>query len=133
MAQRSCQDWKVTITKTFARMSFTGGKLEARFFCSGNFDGRSDLWPISPPSTCQLPYPGIPLGGDPNIDIPEYNGKMGPVGTTESLEYRRGSLGWRLELCARVAVQRVSVSNFPAFTYVVESVEEHEIQDLTDL
>jgi len=52
---------KSTIAQTFAEMSFADGKLGASFFCSRNFDDRSNLRTIFPTLAFQLAhrYPGF--------------------------------------------------------------------------
>ena len=47
---------KSTITQTFAEISFAGGKLGASFFCSRDFEDRSNLHAIFPTIAFQLAY-----------------------------------------------------------------------------
>jgi len=47
---------KSTIAQTFAEISFAAGKLGASFFCSRNFEGRSNLQAIFPTLAFQLAY-----------------------------------------------------------------------------
>ena len=47
---------KTTIAQTFAEMSFADGKLGASFFCSRDFDDRSNLRKIFPTLAFQLAY-----------------------------------------------------------------------------
>jgi hypothetical protein len=47
---------KTTIAQTFAETSFAGGKLGASFFCSRDFEDRSDLRAILPTLAFQLAY-----------------------------------------------------------------------------
>lgn len=47
---------KSTIAQTFAEMSFASGKLGASFFCSRNFEDRSNLRSIFPTLAFQLAY-----------------------------------------------------------------------------
>jgi len=47
---------KSTIAQTFAEISFAAGKLGASFFCSRNFEGRSNLQAILPTVAFQLAY-----------------------------------------------------------------------------
>ena len=47
---------KSTIAQTFAEMSFADGKLGASFFCSRNFEDRSNLRSIFPTLAFQLAY-----------------------------------------------------------------------------
>ena len=47
---------KSTITQTFAEVSFAGGKLGASFFCSRDFEDRSNLHAIFPTIAFQLAY-----------------------------------------------------------------------------
>ena len=47
---------KSTIAQTFAEMSFADGKLGASFFCSRDFEGRSNLQSIFPTIAFQLAY-----------------------------------------------------------------------------
>ena len=47
---------KSTITQTFAEMSFADGKLGASFFCSRDFDDRSNLQSIFPTVAFQLAH-----------------------------------------------------------------------------
>jgi len=47
---------KSTIAQTFAEISFAAGKLGASFFCSRNFEGRSNLQAILPTLAFQLAY-----------------------------------------------------------------------------
>ena len=47
---------KSTIAQTFAEISFAAGKLGAGFFCSRNFEGRSNLQAIFPTLAFQLAY-----------------------------------------------------------------------------
>ena len=47
---------KSTITQTFAEMSFADGKLRASFFCSRDFEDRSNLRMIFPTLAFQLAY-----------------------------------------------------------------------------
>ena len=52
---------KSTITQTFAETSFAGGKLGASFFCSRNFDDRSNLRSILPTIAFQLAHRYLPF------------------------------------------------------------------------
>ena len=47
---------KSTIAQTFAEISFAGGNLGASFFCSRDFEGRSNLQAIFPTLAFQLAY-----------------------------------------------------------------------------
>ena len=47
---------KSTIAQTFAEMAFADGKLGASFFCSQDFEGRSNLQAIFPTLAFQLAY-----------------------------------------------------------------------------
>ena len=47
---------KSTIAQTFAEMCFADGKLGASFFCSRDFEDRSNLWSILPTLAFQLAY-----------------------------------------------------------------------------
>ena len=47
---------KSTIAQTFAEMAFVDGKLGASFFCSQDFEGRSNLQAIFPTIAYQLAY-----------------------------------------------------------------------------
>ena len=47
---------KSTIAQTFAQMAFAEGKLGASFFCSRDFEGRSNLQAIFPTLAFQLAY-----------------------------------------------------------------------------
>ena len=47
---------KSTIAQTFAEMSFADGRLGASFFCSRNFEGRSNLQTILPTLAFQLAH-----------------------------------------------------------------------------
>src|ERR1700743_629577 len=47
---------KSTIAQTFAEISFADGKLGASFFCSRDFEDRSDLQTIFPTLAFQLAY-----------------------------------------------------------------------------
>ena len=47
---------KSTIAQTFAEISFADGKLGASFFCSRDFEGRSNLQAIFPTLAFQLAY-----------------------------------------------------------------------------
>ena len=47
---------KSTIAQTFAKMTFADGKLGASFFCSQDFEGRSNLQAIFPTLAFQLAY-----------------------------------------------------------------------------
>jgi len=47
---------KSTIAQTFAEMSFADGRLGASFFCSRDFEGRSNLQAIFPTLAFQLAY-----------------------------------------------------------------------------
>ena len=47
---------KSTIAQTFAETSFSDGKLGASFFCSRDFEGRSDIQTIFPTLAFQLAY-----------------------------------------------------------------------------
>ena len=47
---------KSTIAQTFAEMCFADGKLGASFFCSRDFDTRSNLWTIFPTLAFQLAH-----------------------------------------------------------------------------
>jgi len=66
---------KSTIAQTFAEISFAAGKLGASFFCSRNFEGRSNLQSIFPTLAFQLAYRYSPfreqlvlaLKANPNI------------------------------------------------------------------
>ena len=52
---------KSTITQTFAEMSFTDGKLGASFFCSRDFEDRSNLRTIFPTLAFQLAHQYLPF------------------------------------------------------------------------
>jgi len=47
---------KSTIAQTFAKTTFADGKLGASFFCSWDFEDRSNLQTIFPTLTFQLAY-----------------------------------------------------------------------------
>ena len=47
---------KTAIAQTFAEMSFASGKLGASFFCSRDFNDRSNIRSIFPTLACQLAY-----------------------------------------------------------------------------
>ena len=47
---------KSTIAQTFAEISFADGKLGASFFCSRDFENRSNLQVIFPTLAFQLAY-----------------------------------------------------------------------------
>jgi hypothetical protein len=61
---------KSTIAQTFAETSFADGKLGASFFCSRNFDDRSNLRTIFPTLAFQLAhrYPALPREVDSGLD-----------------------------------------------------------------
>ena len=52
---------KSTIAQTFAEMSFADGKLGASFFCSRDFEDRSNLQMIFPTLAFQLAYQYLPF------------------------------------------------------------------------
>jgi len=52
---------KSTIAQTFAETSFADGKLGASFFCSRDFEGRSNLQAIFPTLAFQLAYRYLPF------------------------------------------------------------------------
>jgi len=52
---------KSTIAQTFAETSFADGKLGASFFCSRDFEGRSNLQAIFPTLAFQLTYRYLPF------------------------------------------------------------------------
>ena len=52
---------KSTITQTFAEITFAEGKLGASFFCSRNFEDRSNIRAIFPTLAFQLAYRYPPL------------------------------------------------------------------------
>ena len=52
---------KSTIAQTFAEMSFADGKLGASFFCSRDFEDRSNLQAIFPTLAFQLAYRYLPF------------------------------------------------------------------------
>jgi len=52
---------KSTITQTFAEISFVDGKLGASFFCSRDFEDRSNLHVIFPTLAFQLAYWYLPF------------------------------------------------------------------------
>jgi len=52
---------KSTITQTFAEISFMDGKLGASFFCSRDFEDRSNLQVILPTLAFQLAYRYLPF------------------------------------------------------------------------
>ena len=66
---------KSTIAQTFAETCFTDGKLGASFFCSRDFEDRSNLQAIFPTLAFQLAYQYLPfreellqvLGANPSI------------------------------------------------------------------
>jgi len=47
---------KSTIAQSFAEIAFAGGKLGASFFCSRDFEDRSNLQAIIPTLAFQLAY-----------------------------------------------------------------------------
>jgi hypothetical protein len=61
---------KSAIAQTFAETSFADGKLGASFFCSRDFDERSNLRSILPTLAFQLAhrYPALPGGVAPGLD-----------------------------------------------------------------
>jgi len=52
---------KSTIAQTFAEISFVNGKLGASFFCSRDFENRSNLQVIFPTLAFQLAYRYLPF------------------------------------------------------------------------
>jgi hypothetical protein len=61
---------KSTIAQTFAETSFADGQLGASFFCSRDFDDRSNLQAIFPTLAFQLAYryPSFPKGATPGLE-----------------------------------------------------------------
>ena len=55
---------KSTIAQTFAEMSFADGELGASFFCSRDFEDRSNLRAIFPTIAFQLAYRYLPFRGE---------------------------------------------------------------------
>jgi len=55
---------KSTIAQTFAEMSFADGRLGASFFCSRDFEDRSNLQMIFPTLAFQLAYRYLPFRGE---------------------------------------------------------------------
>jgi hypothetical protein len=55
---------KTTIAQTFAKMSFADGRLGASFFCSRDFEDRSNLQIIFPTLAFQLAYRYPPFRGE---------------------------------------------------------------------
>ena len=76
---------KSTIAQTFAEMSFTDGKLGASFFCSRDFDDRSNLRKIFPTLAFQLAH-----------RYPPFRGKLLPV-LTASPDVGRETLCSQME------------------------------------
>ena len=58
---------KSTIAQTFAETAFADGKLGASFFCSRDFEDRSNLQTIFPTIAFQ-PVPTFPGGVTPGLE-----------------------------------------------------------------
>jgi hypothetical protein len=100
--------WKSTIAQTFAEMTFADGKLGASFFCSHDFDDRSDLRTIFPTLTFQLAH-----------RHPRFREELLPV-LTASPDVGRESLCSQME---KLIVGPLKTTNIPTLI-IIDALDE---------
>src|ERR1700679_3197447 len=76
---------KSTIAQTFAEISFADGKLGASFFCSRDFDDRSNLRAIFPTLAFQLAYQ-YPRFREQLLQVLQVNPDVGRESLSSQLE-----------------------------------------------